>query len=95
MKGNVSGKVIRDNLKMNTANIDNTDNIRLPGEPLRFTVELAGTAARALSGVLVDAQKRLDAAGVCIAGFLAAFGGGVLRAMIVWHNWDLPAWQID
>ncbi len=65
---------------MNTASIDN---IQLWGETLRFAVELAGTAAFALSGVLVGAQKRLDAVGVCVVGFLAAFGGGTLRDLLL------------
>lgn len=65
---------------MNTASIDN---IQLWGETLRFVVELTGTAAFALSGVLVGAQKRLDAVGVCVVGFLAAFGGGTLRDLLL------------
>ncbi len=65
---------------MNTASIDN---IQHWGETLRFTVELAGTAAFALSGVLVGAQKRLDAVGVCVVGFLTAFGGGTLRDLLL------------
>lgn len=46
-------------------------------------MELAGTAAFALSGVLEAAQKRLDAVGVCVVGFLAAFGGGMLRDLLL------------
>ncbi len=46
-------------------------------------MELAGTAAFALSGVLEAAQKRLDAVGVCVVGFLAAFGGGTLRDLLL------------
>lgn len=65
---------------MNSANIDN---IQQWGETLRLLVELAGTAAFALSGVLVAAQKRLDAVGVCVVGFLAAFGGGTLRDLLL------------
>jgi uncharacterized membrane protein YeiH len=65
---------------MNTASLDN---IQHWGETLRLTVELAGTAAFALSGVLEGAQKRLDAVGVCVVGFLAAFGGGTLRDLLL------------
>lgn len=34
------------------------------GETLRLLVEIAGTAAFALSGILEGARKRLDAVGV-------------------------------
>jgi uncharacterized membrane protein YeiH len=51
------------------------------GETLRLLVELAGTAAFELSGVLEGARKRLDAVGVCVVSFLAAFGG-VLRDVV-------------
>ena len=53
------------------------------GETLRLAVELAGTAAFALSGLLEAARKRLDAVGVCVVAFLAAFGGGTLRDLLL------------
>jgi uncharacterized membrane protein YeiH len=53
------------------------------GEPLRLLVELAGTVAFALSGLLAAARKRLDAVGVCVVAFLAAFGGGTLRDLLL------------
>lgn len=53
------------------------------GEPLRLAVELGGVAAFALSGVMEAARKRLDAVGVCVVGFLAAFGGGTLRDLLL------------
>lgn len=53
------------------------------GETARLLVELAATAAFALSGVLEAARKRLDAVGVCVVGFLAAFGGGTLRDLLL------------
>jgi len=53
------------------------------GETLRLLVELAGTAAFALSGVLEGARKRLDAVGIFVVGFLAAFGGGTLRDLLL------------
>ena len=53
------------------------------GETLRLLVELAGTVAFALSGLLAAARKRLDAVGVCVVAFLAAFGGGTLRDLLL------------
>lgn len=53
------------------------------GETLRLLVELAATAAFALSGIMKAADKRLDAVGVCVVGFLAAFGGGTLRDVLL------------
>lgn len=53
------------------------------GETLRLLVELAATAAFALSGLMEAARKRLDAVGVCVVAFLAAFGGGTLRDLLL------------
>ena len=52
------------------------------GDSLRLLVELSATAAFALSGLMEAARKRLDAVGVCVVAFLAAFGGGTLRDMV-------------
>lgn len=53
------------------------------GETLRLLLEVSATAAFALSGVMEGARKRLDAVGVCVVGFLAAFGGGTLRDLLL------------
>lgn len=59
------------------------EKVQLWGETLRLLVELAGTTAFALSGIMEAARKRLDAVGVCVVGFLAAFGGGTLRDLLL------------
>lgn len=46
-------------------------------------LELVGTAAFALSGVLGAMRKRMDVVGICVCGFLAAFGGGTLRDVLI------------
>jgi len=53
------------------------------GDTVRLLVELGATGAFALSGVMEAARKRLDAVGVCVVGFLAAFGGGTLRDLLL------------
>ncbi len=45
--------------------------------------EALATAAFALSGLLAGARKRLDAVGLCVVAFLAAFGGGTLRDVLL------------
>ena len=50
---------------------------------LRFVLEVAATVAFALSGVMAAARKRLDAVGVCVVAFVAAFGGGTLRDLLL------------
>ncbi|MBH9551424.1 trimeric intracellular cation channel family protein [Inhella gelatinilytica] len=58
--------------------------------PLAFTpstlvlaVEIAATAAFALSGLMAGARKRLDAVGLVVVAGLAAFGGGTLRDVLL------------
>ena len=52
-------------------------------DTLRLLVELSATAAFALSGLMEAARKKLDAVGVCVVAFLAAFGGGTLRDLLL------------
>lgn len=59
------------------------EKVQFWGETLRLVVELAATAAFALAGIMEGARKRLDAVGVCVVGFLAAFGGGTLRDLLL------------
>jgi uncharacterized membrane protein YeiH len=48
-----------------------------------LAIEVAATAAFALSGVIVAARRRLDAVGVCVVAGLAAFGGGTVRDVLL------------
>lgn len=48
-----------------------------------FTLEVIAVFAFALSGLFVARQHRLDAVGSFIATFLAAFGGGTLRDVLL------------
>jgi len=57
-----------------------------PGEfsqNIQLGIEVVATLAFALSGILEGARKRLDAVGVCVVAFLAAFGGGTLRDLLL------------
>jgi uncharacterized membrane protein YeiH len=53
------------------------------GQWLRTGLELAATMAFALSGVMIAARSRLDAVGLVVVAFLAAFGGGTLRDLLL------------
>ena len=53
------------------------------GQWLRTGLELAATVAFALSGVRIAARSRLDAVGLVVVAFVAAFGGGTLRDLLL------------
>lgn len=53
------------------------------GESLRLVVEIIGTLAFALSGIFSGIRKHMDMFGVAVLGFLAAFGGGTLRDILL------------
>lgn len=53
------------------------------GAPLRYAVETIGTVAFAVSGILAGMRKRMDVFGISVLGFLAAFGGGTLRDILL------------
>lgn len=48
-----------------------------------FTIEILGTIAFTISGVLTAMHKRLDAFGIFIIGFVTALGGGTLRDLLL------------
>lgn len=47
------------------------------------TIDVLGTVAFAISGVLVAMEKRLDLFGVLIIAFVTAIGGGTLRDLLI------------
>ena len=69
---------------------------------VQTSIEIAGTVAFALSGVMEAARKKLDAVGVCAVASVAAFGGGTLRDVLLdrrplfwieqsWYLWTVLA----
>ena len=57
------------------------------------TIDILGTIAFAISGVLVAMSKRMDPFGVFIIAFVTAVGGGTLRDLLIG---SVPVfWMID
>ncbi|MEN9315426.1 MAG: hypothetical protein RIS35_1819 [Pseudomonadota bacterium] len=52
-------------------------------EPLLRGIEIAATLAFAVSGFLEAVRKRMDIVGICSVSFIAAFGGGTLRDVLL------------
>ncbi len=50
---------------------------------LLTAIEAAAVIAFALSGLIEAARRQLDAVGVCVVAFLAAFGGGTVRDVLL------------
>lgn len=50
---------------------------------LFYTIDIIGTFAFAISGVLVAMQKRMDLFGIFIIAFVTAVGGGTLRDVLI------------
>jgi len=48
-----------------------------------FIIDILGTIAFAISGVLVAMEKKMDIFGVFIIAFVTAVGGGTLRDMLI------------
>ena len=46
-------------------------------------IDILGTIAFAISGVLIAMDKRLDLFGVIIIAFVTAIGGGTLRDLLI------------
>ncbi|HMB63064.1 MAG TPA: trimeric intracellular cation channel family protein [Eudoraea sp.] len=58
-----------------------------------FTIDILGTLAFAISGVLVAMEKKLDLFGVFIIAFVTAVGGGTLRDLLI--GYTPVAWMRD
>lgn len=52
-------------------------------EPLLLAVEVAGTVAFALSGLIESVRRRMDVIGVFSVTFASAFGGGTVRDVLL------------
>ncbi|WP_250434332.1 trimeric intracellular cation channel family protein [Hanstruepera flava] len=48
-----------------------------------YTIDILGTIAFAISGVLVALSKRMDPFGILIIAFVTAVGGGTLRDVLI------------
>jgi len=48
-----------------------------------YIIDILGTIAFAISGVLVAMDKRMDVFGILIIGFVTAIGGGTLRDILI------------
>lgn len=48
-----------------------------------FVLESLAIVAFAISGVIGALRKRMDIVGICVCAFLAAFGGGTLRDVLL------------
>src|SRR5690554_7870650 len=48
-----------------------------------YTLDIIGTVAFAISGVLVALSKRMDPFGILIIAFVTAVGGGTLRDILI------------
>ena len=48
-----------------------------------YTIDILGTIAFAISGVLVAMNKKMDPFGILIIAFVTAVGGGTLRDILI------------
>jgi uncharacterized membrane protein YeiH len=59
---------------------------------LVYILEMAGTAAFAVSGALAASRKNMDIFGFCVLALMPAVGGGTIRDIIIGR---LPVFWID
>ncbi|MEP5340666.1 MAG: trimeric intracellular cation channel family protein [Algibacter sp.] len=48
-----------------------------------YTIDILGTIAFTISGVLIAINKKMDLLGILIIGFVTAVGGGTLRDLLI------------
>ncbi|MBQ0787718.1 MAG: trimeric intracellular cation channel family protein [Oceanihabitans sp.] len=58
-----------------------------------YFIDILGTIAFAISGVLIAMNKRMDPFGILIIAFVTAVGGGSLRDILIGHT--PVAWMTD
>ena len=65
-----------------------------------LTLEAIGVIAFAISGVIEAARKHFDSVGVVMVGFIAAFGGGTIRDLLLdrrpffWVEQEFWVWAL-
>lgn len=58
-----------------------------------YTLDILGTIAFAISGVLVAFHKKMDVFGILIIAFVTAVGGGTLRDLLIGNT--PVSWMLD
>jgi len=58
-----------------------------------YTIDILGTIAFAISGVLVAFNKKMDLFGILIIAFVTAVGGGTLRDLLIGNT--PVSWMTD
>ena len=58
-----------------------------------YTIDILGTIAFAISGVLVAMDKKMDLFGILIIAFVTAVGGGTLRDILIGQT--PVSWMLD
>jgi len=69
-------------------------------EPILIAVEVAGTLAFAVSGLIEATRRRMDVIGVVSVAFASAFGGGTVRDVLLdrrplfWVEHEVYLWLV-
>ena len=62
---------------------------------LLYSLDLIGTAAFALTGLLIACRNRMDFSRACVLAFATAVGGGTLRDLLLGFNFNSVFWIDD